>query len=96
MGTTRDPATPNKPAGSCRKLDSGRLITRDGDGHTGFRRGNRCVNDAVERFLVGGTVRGQPVLLRPGAALGRTPQPPLYSSGVPGCQTGHRAALASR
>ena len=43
------------------QLDSGVLITRDGDGHTGFQRGNACVDDAVEDYLVGGTVpRGRP------------------------------------
>jgi pimeloyl-ACP methyl ester carboxylesterase len=57
IGTTRDPATPYVWARSlASQLDSGRLITRDGDGHTGFHQGNRCVNDAVERYLVGGTV----------------------------------------
>ncbi len=57
IGTTRDPATPYKWARAlASQLDSGRLITRDGDGHTGFRQGNQCVDDAVERWLVGGTV----------------------------------------
>ncbi len=57
IGTTRDPATPYEWAKSlAAQLDSGHLISRDGDGHTGFRRGNRCVNSAVERFLVGGKV----------------------------------------
>ena len=37
IGTTRDPATPYAWAqGLARELDSGLLITRDGDGHTGF------------------------------------------------------------
>jgi pimeloyl-ACP methyl ester carboxylesterase len=57
IGTTRDPATPYAWAKAlASQLDSGRLITRDGDGHTGFHQGNRCVDDAVERYLVGGVV----------------------------------------
>ena len=32
------------------------LVTRDGDGHTGFQQGNHCVDHAVERYLVGGNV----------------------------------------
>lgn len=57
IGTTRDPATPLVWAQSlARQLDSGRLITRDGDGHTGFQQGNDCVDDAVEAWLVSGTV----------------------------------------
>ncbi len=57
IGTTRDPATPLVWAQSLAKqLASGQLITRDGDGHTGFQQGNDCVDNAVERWLVSGTV----------------------------------------
>ncbi len=57
VGTTRDPATPYAWARSlASELDSGHLITRDGDGHTGFRQGNQCVDGAVEGFLVSGKV----------------------------------------
>jgi pimeloyl-ACP methyl ester carboxylesterase len=55
IGTTRDPATPYEQAvGLARQLESGVLITRDGDGHTGFNKGNRCVDDAVESYLLAG------------------------------------------
>jgi len=57
IGTTRDPATPLAWAKAlAHELQSGRLITRDGDGHTAFQRGNSCVDDAVEAFLIKGTV----------------------------------------
>jgi pimeloyl-ACP methyl ester carboxylesterase len=57
IGTTRDPATPLAWAQSLAgELDSGTLITRDGDGHTGFQRGNNCVDDAVEAWLIQGQV----------------------------------------
>jgi pimeloyl-ACP methyl ester carboxylesterase len=57
VGTTRDPATPLAWAQAlARELDSGRLITRDGDGHTGFQRGNSCVDNAVEAWLIQGKV----------------------------------------
>lgn len=53
IGTSRDPATPLVWAQALAKqLDSGVLITRDGDGHTGYRAGNSCVDDAVEAYLV--------------------------------------------
>jgi hypothetical protein len=32
------------------------LVTRDGDGHTGYRAGNPCVDRAVESYLVSGVV----------------------------------------
>jgi len=57
VGTTRDPATPLEWAkGLAEELRSGVLVTRDGDGHTGYRAGNECVDRTVERYLVSGTV----------------------------------------
>ena len=57
IGTTRDPATPVQWAQHLAKLlKSGVLVTRDGDGHTGYNTGNTCVNNAVEDYLVKGTV----------------------------------------
>lgn len=57
IGTTRDPATPIAWAQALAKqLDAGTLITRDGDGHTGFQQGNSCVDDAVESWLISATV----------------------------------------
>jgi len=57
VGTTRDPATPYEwSVGLADQLDSGVLVTRDGDGHTGYNQGNGCVDEAVESYLVDGTV----------------------------------------
>jgi hypothetical protein len=33
------------------------LITREGDGHTGYARGNSCVDDLVDQHLVGPSLR---------------------------------------
>jgi hypothetical protein len=57
IGTTRDPATPVAWAKAlARQLDSGVLVTRNGDGHTGFHQGNACVDNAVQGYLVHGRV----------------------------------------
>lgn len=57
VGTTRDPATPYEWAERLAdQLDSGVLVSRDGDGHTGYTEGNDCVDDAVDDFLLDGTV----------------------------------------
>ena len=57
VGTTRDPATPFRWAVAlAHQLDSGVLVRRDGDGHTGYRTGNPCVDNAVESYLVSGIV----------------------------------------
>lgn len=53
IGTTRDPATPLSWAqGLARQLDSGVLVIRNGDGHTGYHQGNACTDHAVEAYLV--------------------------------------------
>ncbi|MGN6131162.1 MAG: alpha/beta hydrolase [Nocardioidaceae bacterium] len=53
IGTTRDPATPLAWARAlAHQLQSGILIKRDGDGHTGYHAGNSCVDSTVESYLV--------------------------------------------
>jgi pimeloyl-ACP methyl ester carboxylesterase len=55
VGTTRDPATPYEWAQSfARQLESGRLLTFVGDGHTAYRRGSSCVDEAVDGYLLDG------------------------------------------
>lgn len=57
VGTTRDPATPYQWAVHLAdQLASGVLVSRDGDGHTGYNSGNACVDKAVEGYLIEGTV----------------------------------------
>lgn len=57
VGTTRDPATPYEWSQALAEhLDSGVLVTRDGDGHTGYNSGNECVDTAIEDYLVDGVV----------------------------------------
>ena len=57
VGTTRDPATPYAWAqGLASELENGHLITFNGDGHTAYTRSNSCVNNAVDAYLLKGTV----------------------------------------
>lgn len=57
VGTTRDPATPYAGAVAlAEQLESGVLLTRDGDGHTAYNVGNDCVDEAIEGYLVDGVV----------------------------------------
>lgn len=57
VGTTNDPATPYEWAVALAdQLSSGVLVTRVGEGHTGYNKGNECVDTAVEAYLVAGTV----------------------------------------
>jgi pimeloyl-ACP methyl ester carboxylesterase len=57
VGTTRDPATPYAWAQQlAAELKDGHLITYNGDGHTAYMRSNSCVNDAVDGYLLKGTI----------------------------------------
>ncbi|UFU03417.1 alpha/beta hydrolase [Ruania suaedae] len=56
IGTTGDPATPYEWAQSLAdQLESGVLISYEGDGHTAYGMGSACVDDAVETYLLEGT-----------------------------------------
>jgi pimeloyl-ACP methyl ester carboxylesterase len=57
IGTIRDPATPYAWSVSLAKIFTGSsLISLDADGHTGHSRGSACVDDAVDAFLLKGTL----------------------------------------
>jgi pimeloyl-ACP methyl ester carboxylesterase len=56
IGTTGDPATPYHGAVALAEaLESGVLITFDGEGHTAYGRSNDCVGDAVDEYFLSGT-----------------------------------------
>ncbi|MFF1902270.1 alpha/beta hydrolase [Kitasatospora sp. NPDC058218] len=60
IGTTRDPATPYAWAQSLAgQLESGRLLTFDGDGHTAYGRHDACVDGVVNGYLLGGAAPEQ-------------------------------------
>ncbi|MGO1562993.1 MAG: alpha/beta hydrolase, partial [Actinomycetaceae bacterium] len=56
IGTTGDPATPYEWAvGLAEQLESGVLVSYEGEGHTAYGRSNDCVQDAVDTFFLEGT-----------------------------------------
>ena len=57
IGTTQDPATPYEWAKALNNYIVGsRLITMKGEGHTGYGRGSACTDDAVDAYLITGTI----------------------------------------
>ncbi|WP_449374772.1 alpha/beta hydrolase [Arthrobacter psychrolactophilus] len=57
IGTTGDPATPYAWAQAlAEQLDSGVLITWQGEGHTAYGRSNECITTAVDDYFVDGKV----------------------------------------
>ncbi len=57
IGTTRDPATPyQESVALARQLDSGVLVSRDGDGHTAYSSADPCIDDVVHTFFIDGIV----------------------------------------
>ena len=57
IGTSNDPATPYaNSVALAQQLSSGFLISYEGEGHTIYAQGVSCVDDAVDAFLIDGTV----------------------------------------
>jgi pimeloyl-ACP methyl ester carboxylesterase len=57
VGTKDDPATPYPWAvGLAKQLENGHLLTFNGSGHTAYTRGSRCIDNAVDAYLLQGTV----------------------------------------
>ena len=57
VGTTGDPATPYAWSQAlAEQLESGQLMTWEGDGHTAYGRSNDCVKKAVDTYLLNGTM----------------------------------------
>jgi len=57
VGTTGDPATPYRWAqGLAKTLDSGVLLTYEGEGHTAYSAQHTCIAKAVGNYLVHGDV----------------------------------------
>jgi hypothetical protein len=72
IGTTYDPATPNRWAESLtRQLGNARRLTMRGDGHTAYGGNSPCIDAAVEAYLedltlpAAGTVCRQQVPFEP-------------------------------
>jgi pimeloyl-ACP methyl ester carboxylesterase len=57
VGTKDDPATPYPWAqGLAKQLQNGHLLTFNGSGHTAYTRGSQCIDNAVDAYLLQGTV----------------------------------------
>lgn len=57
VSTTRDPATPYAWGEVLvNELENSRLLTYDGIGHTAYLRGSGCVDEAVDEFLLSGSL----------------------------------------
>ena len=57
VGNTDDPATPYSGAQALAKeLRSGHLLTYVGEGHTAYGRGDDCIDNAIDAYLISRTV----------------------------------------
>jgi len=60
IGTTQDPATPYEWAKALNLIILGsRLLTLQGEGHTGYGRGSVCTDNAVDTYLTTGRIPSQ-------------------------------------
>jgi pimeloyl-ACP methyl ester carboxylesterase len=82
IGTTGDPATPYAWAQAlAAELESGVLLTYEGEGHTAYGRGVPCIDSAVEAYFINGKVpakdtrcaraQAQASMIEPGPMSGR-------------------------
>ena len=63
VGTTRDPATPYTWALDLHNtILNSRLISLNGDGHTGYGHGSSCVDDAVDHYFLTGIPPAQDLI----------------------------------
>ena len=57
VSTTEDPATPYQwGVDMASRIPGARLITRKGVGHTGYGQGSTCIDDAVDAYLLNGSL----------------------------------------
>ncbi len=57
LSTRKDPATPYQwGVQLAEELENGHLVSYDGVGHTAYREGSQCVDEAVDAYLLKGTV----------------------------------------
>jgi len=57
IGTLYDPATPDKWARAlAANMQSGIYVQYQGDGHTAYASGSRCIDTLVEKYLITGTL----------------------------------------
>ena len=57
VSTKKDPATPYQwGVDMASRIPGARLITRNGTGHTGYGEGSPCIDDAVDAYLLNGTL----------------------------------------
>lgn len=60
VSTTNDPATPYRAGVELAKDLGGRLLTNEGEGHTAFLQGKKCIDDAGVAYLVDLTLPPDP------------------------------------
>ena len=63
IGVTNDPATPYGWAQDLAKVFvNGKLLTLNGDGHTGHNQGNDCVDSVVDSYFLTGKIGSGPLI----------------------------------
>jgi pimeloyl-ACP methyl ester carboxylesterase len=63
IGVTNDPATPYKWAQDLTKaFTNAKLLTLDGEGHTGHSQGNKCIDSVVDSYFLTGKIGPEPLI----------------------------------
>jgi len=68
VSTTHDPATPYQDGVDvANQLDNATLLAFDADGHTAYRRGSTCIDNAVDAYLIDGVMPPKGTVCKPDA-----------------------------
>lgn len=63
IGVTNDPATPYEWAQDLAEVfTNGKLLTLNGDGHTGHNQGNICIDSVVDSYFLTGKIGSKPLI----------------------------------
>ncbi|HWH95766.1 MAG TPA: alpha/beta hydrolase [Baekduia sp.] len=81
VATTYDPATPYRGAKALVKdLGNARLLTMVGDGHTAYGGNSACVDEAVDSYMLGGTLPAAGTVCRQEVPFGEEPTTSPYAA----------------
>jgi pimeloyl-ACP methyl ester carboxylesterase len=73
VSTTYDPATPYQwGVDVAEQLENATLLSFDGDGHTAYTSGSTCIDNAVDAYLISGTLPAEGTVCRVDGAGGGT------------------------
>jgi pimeloyl-ACP methyl ester carboxylesterase len=97
VATTYDPATPYRGAKALVKdLGNARLLTMVGDGHTAYGGNSPCIDQAVDNYVLGGTLPDAGTVCQQDVPFGAEPAAPNVANDVSAQKVAARVGKPTR